>query len=77
MWLQLFYAIAVAIISYAIQSANAPKPKTPTAGNLDVPEPQPGKFLPVTFGTNIIKGSNVIYFGGTKAKAIKSKGGKK
>lgn len=77
MWVQLIWAVVAMIVSAAIQAAMAPKPPQPTAGNLDVPEPQPGRNLPVCFGTNIVKDANVYYFGNAYTVPIRQSGGKK
>lgn len=75
MWLQLVYAIAMALISAAL----APKPKNrpPTNGSLDVPTTPNGEPLPVYFGTVWEKNAKVYYYGNPAQKAIKSGGGKK
>jgi hypothetical protein len=77
MWLQLAYALVMMVVSYAIQVAMTPKPQQPTSGSLEVPTPAAGATVPVIFGTNIIKSSNVIWYGDASVEAIKSKGGKK
>lgn len=77
MWLSLFWIVLTMVISYAMQAASMPKPENATAGKLDVPEPDPGRPLPVVFGTNIIKGANVTWYGDAAAVPIKSSGGKK
>lgn len=76
MWIQIGIAIISMIISYAIQVANAPKPQKPTAGNLDVPSPQPGALLAVSFGTNVFKSGNITWYGAARTTPIKKKGGK-
>ncbi len=77
MFLNLAYALVMMVVSYAIQIALTPKPQQPTAGNLDVPTPAAGATVPVLFGTNIVKSSNIIWYGDASVQAIKSKGGKK
>ena len=77
MFIQLAYAIAMMIISYAMQVLLAPKVQQPTAGDLDVPEPKAGGTVPVLFGTNIVKSANIIWYGDAKIEDIYSKGGKK
>jgi len=75
-WEYLFYAVVMSVVSYAIQIAMAPKPDKPKAGQLDVPTADSGGPIPVVFGTNIIKQSNVVWFGDASTTAIKKKGGK-
>jgi hypothetical protein len=76
-WDYAIYAIISIIISYAFSVLNKPKRQTPTAGTLDVPTPDPGALVGVVFGTNIIKNSNIIWYGDASTRDIKSDAGKK
>lgn len=71
------YAIISLVISYAISYAMRPKPKNATAGTLETPMPQPGASVGVSFGTNLFKGTNVIWYGDARTEEVRSKGGKK
>ncbi|WP_337223572.1 hypothetical protein [Pseudomonas aeruginosa] len=73
----LFVALVMAVVSYAITLSMAPKPEKPVAGQLDVPTAEEGGCIPVCFGKNIIKQSNVIWYGVPSVEPIKTKGGKK
>lgn len=77
MWIQIAIYVVTMIVSYALQAANAPKPQKPTAGNLDVPAPDPGAITPVAFGTNLYKGANVIWYGDAATVPVTKSGGKK
>lgn len=60
--IQLFIAVAVAVIAYALM----PKPKTAkpaAAQDMDSPTAEAGREVPVVFGTIEIKGLNVLAFG--------------
>ncbi len=70
------YVFMTLIASYALQVANAPKPQNATAGTLDVPEPKPGSFVPVVYGTNVIKSATVISYFDAQTVPIKASGGK-
>lgn len=70
-------ALVMLVVSYAITIAMTPKPEKPVAGQLDVPTAEAGGNVPVCFGENILKQSNVIWYGNPSATPIKSKGGKK
>lgn len=75
----LIYAVIMLVVSYAVSSymiSRMDKPVT-TAGELDVPTAEEGGNVPVCFGENVVKSSNVIWYGDAGTKAIKSKGGKK
>lgn len=75
---EVFVALAMMVISYAITSAMTPKAKDPTAGQLDVPTAGEGDNIPVVFGTVVIKDANVIWYGDSSTtEIVKSGGGKK
>lgn len=76
-WDYVIYAVISIIISFAISYLTKPKPQTPTAGGLDVPTPDPGALVGVVFGTNLIKNSNIIWYGDAATQPVRSKGGKK
>lgn len=71
------YAMIMLVVSYAVTMSMMPKPEKPVAGQLDVPTAEPGGVVPVCFGENILKQSNVIWYGNASTTEIKSKGGKK
>lgn len=73
----LFVSLAMMIVSAALQASMQPKPKAPEAGSLDVPFADEGGVIPVCFGTNIVKSSNVIWYGDSSTQPIYSSGGKK
>lgn len=76
--LELFaFAIIMMIVSYAITASMTPKPEKPLAGQLDIPTATQGGSVPVCFGENVVKQSNVIWYGNASSIAIKTKGGKK
>ena len=59
MWAQLAFAIALAVVSYALQ----PRPKLPTpaaATEMDNPTASAGTPLPVVFGTMTVKSANFL-----------------
>lgn len=71
------YAIVMLVVSYAITLSMMPKPEKPIAGQLDVPTAEIGGNIPVCFGENVMKQSNVIWYGDPGTSPIKAKGGKK
>lgn len=70
-------AIIMMVVSYAITLAMMPDPQNATAGQLDVATAEEGGSIPVCFGENVIKQSNVIWYGNPSTSKIKSDGGKK
>lgn len=75
-WDMLIYAVISAVISYGITMLTAPTPDGAKAGALDIPSATDGGPIPVGFGTNIIKQSNIIWFGDTSTSPIRKSGGK-
>jgi len=60
--IQLFIAIAVAVIAYALM----PKPKTakpPAAQDMESPTVDAGREVPVVFGQVEVTGTNILWFG--------------
>lgn len=69
-------SLGLAVISYLLQ----PKPPGVKASGLsdfDIPSAEEGREIPVLFGTREITGSNVVWYGDLRTKAIRKKGGKK
>lgn len=75
-----FEYFVVLVISYAITYALAPKPPTPKPAALedfDVPVAEEGRPIPVVFGTVLVTGANVVWYGDLSTTAIMGEGGKK
>lgn len=69
----------VMIVSLILTYARTPKSQQQNAevGTIDTPTASEGSPVPVLFGTRLIKGSNIVWYGDIKTVAIKKKGGKK
>lgn len=70
-FLNLLIALALMVVAYLIM----PKPKAqqPEIQDMDDPVAEAGKPLPVLFGTKMIKGINVLWFGEKRTKTRKVK----
>lgn len=71
--------LAVLIVSTLLSVALAPKPAKPKPAALsdfDAPTAEAGRPVPVVFGTRLVTGPNVLWYGDLKSEAIKSKGKK-
>lgn len=78
--MQFLAYIAVLLVSYFVAVALAPKPPKPRPASLEdfeIPTAEQGRPIPVVFGTVLIEGSNVIWYGDLGTEPIKSKTGKK
>lgn len=75
-WVQLI----LLVVSYFVSAALAPKPPQPKPAALedfDIPMAEQGRPIPVVFGTVMLTGANVMWYGDLRTTAIKEKGGKK
>ncbi len=78
-WDDLIYVVLV-LVSTALSLALAPKPPKPKPASLsdfDAPTAEEGRPIPVVFGTVLIRGPNVVWYGDLRTEAVKSEGGKK
>lgn len=78
--MQILGYIAVLLVSALIATALAPKPPAPKPAALqdfDVPVAEQGRPVPVVFGSVLVTGANVLWYGDLRSTPIKTKGGKK
>ena len=78
--MQFLAYIAVLLISAVVAYALAPKPPKPKPASLadfDIPTAEQGRPIPVIFGTVLVTGPNVIWYGDLGTEPIKAKSGKK
>ena len=78
--MEIFYYLAVLVVSSVVAMALAPKPKPPKPAALsdfDAPTAEEGRAVPVIFGTVWITGPNVVWYGDLESEPIRKKGGKK
>ena len=74
MWVQIALFVASLVISYLTR----PKVDSPKPGEIEAEAiATAGAEIPVLFGSREITGQNIVWWGDTKTKAIKKKGGKK
>ena len=70
MWWYVVAFIVAIVISVAMQ----PKPQTRPAaglGEFNVPTAEVGREIPVLFGTRIIGGTNVVWYGDLRTQKVK------
>lgn len=77
----MWWYIVIWIVAFvAVSLAMRPKPQTqsnPAFEELDVPNAEEGKEIPVLFGTRDITQANVVWYGDLSVEAIKKSGGAK
>jgi len=75
MW-YLVVIIVAALVSVAL-APKAPEPKPASLSDVDAPTAEEGRPIPVVFGTVLLRGANVVWYGDLEADPIRKKGGKK
>ncbi len=73
MWYVIIF-IATLAVSIAL-APRPPEPKPAGLSDINVPTAEPGRPVPIIFGTVIIKDPNVVWYGDLSTTEIK-KGGK-
>ena len=66
--------IIIFVVALVLAVALAPKPPAAKAAMLDdfdIPTAEPGRPIPVVFGTYAVKSPNVVWYGGLKSIPIK------
>lgn len=75
-FLQLFLFVFTTLIQIALRP-KPPEPKPASLSDVDAPTAEEGRPIPVVFGSVLIKGANVVWYGDLVAEPIKKSGGKK
>lgn len=74
----MFWYIAVFIAALVVASAMGPKPQAARAAGLEevqVPTAEEGREIAVLFGTRVIQGPNVVWYGDLETDSIKKSSG--
>ena len=75
---QMGYLI-VFVVAFALAYALQPKPVVPkpaTLSDFNVPTAEPGRPIPMVFGTVLLRSPNVVWYGDLSYSKIKTKSGK-
>lgn len=71
--------LIVFIVALVIAVALQPKPaeqKPATLDDFNMPTAEPGRPIPVIFGTYTIKSPNIVWYGDLASSPVKTSGGK-
>lgn len=74
------FQLILLVVSYYVSAALAPKPPKPKPAALedfDIPMAEQGRPIPVVFGSVLLTGPNVLWYGDLRTTPIQEKGGKK
>lgn len=76
MWVAYLIIFIVVLVAAIALAPKPPDQKPATLDDLQMPTAEPGRPIPVVFGTYLVKGVNVVWYGDLLSIPIKSKGGK-
>lgn len=69
--------LVVFIASIAVSAALTPRPQEPkpaSLGDINVPTAEPGRNVPIIFGTVVVEDPNVVWYGDLSTKPVESGG---
>ncbi len=73
----MLWYLVVFIASVLVSAAVTPKPEKPKPSGLNdiqVPTAEPGRAIPIIFGTVLIKDPNTVWYGDLSTRPIRSSG---
>jgi hypothetical protein len=71
MWVQLVVSLVMMALAYAL-APRPPRPSPAGLGDVQAPTAEVGRPIPVIFGTVMLRGSNVLWYGDLSTTDIKS-----
>lgn len=69
----------VFVVAFVVALALGPKtpsPRPSSLSDIDIPTAEPGRPIPVVFGTYLLKSPNIVWYGDLGTSPVKTKGGK-
>ncbi len=69
--------LVVFIASIVVSAALTPRPQEPkpaSLGDINVPTAEPGRNVPIIFGTVVVEDPNVVWYGDLSTIPVKSGG---
>lgn len=70
----MWFFVAIFVVALVVAFAMRPKPQTQKPASLEdftVPTAEEGREIPVLFGTRLIEGSNLVWYGDLRSAAIR------
>lgn len=74
-WAYLIIFLVGLFVAYAM-SPKPPVPPPPSLADMQVPTAEPGRPVPVIFGTRLVKAPNVVWYGDLRYSEVKTSSGK-
>ena len=74
----MLYIFAAVVALFIVASMPKPTSQPPVElSNINVPTAEEGRAIPVVFGTRVIEGPNVVWYGDLRTIPVRKSGGKK
>ena len=74
-WEYIVIFIIALVVCYAMQPKQT-QPKPASLDDMSIPSAEPGRCIPVVFGTRLLASPNIVWYGDLGYKAVKTKSGK-
>ncbi len=71
-WIAYIIIFVVALILAVVLAPKPPAAKAALLEDFDVPTAEPGRPIPVVFGTYVVKAPNVVWYGDLRSEAVMS-----
>lgn len=71
-WIAYIIIFIVALILAVVLAPKPPAAKASMLEDFDVPTAEPGRPIPVVFGTYVVKAPNVVWYGDLRSEAVMS-----
>lgn len=75
-WAVIIILFIVAVAAVVLLTPGPPQQKPATLDDFSLPTAEPGRPIPVVFGTVLCKAPNIVWYGHLKSEPVKAKGGK-
>lgn len=75
-WIAYIIIFIIAIVLAVVLAPKPPNAKPAMLEDFDMPTAEPGRPIPVVFGTYVVKSPNVVWYGDLMSEPVMSDGGK-
>lgn len=72
-WAVIIILFIVAVAAVVLLTPGPPQPKPATLDDFNFPTAEPGRPIPITFGTVLCKAPNVVWYGDLSSLPVKAK----
>lgn len=75
-WAVILILFIIAVAAVVLLTPGPPQAKPASLDDFNLPTAEPGRPIPVVFGTVLCKAPNIVWYGDLRSTPIKAKGGK-